>query len=94
MTASQREPQPQQRSQPRTPERTTAQARTSAQARTPAGAHGAAEPSDVPMSDLLASCAAASAVSTPPADGSDDQPEPRGPRANSTGERGRAVATR
>jgi hypothetical protein len=34
-------------------------------------------PSDVSMSDLLASCAAASAVSTPPADGAPQE----GPRA-------------
>ncbi|WP_030903738.1 hypothetical protein [Streptomyces sp. NRRL F-5126] len=77
MTASQREPQPQQRSQ----------------SRTPAGPHGA-EPSGVPMSDLLASCAAASAVSTPPADGSEEEPEPQAPPADATGRRGRAVATR
>ncbi|MCA1220121.1 hypothetical protein [Streptomyces sp. 8L] len=35
--------------------------------RPPMGSDGAVTPSDVSMSDLLASCAAASAVSTPPA---------------------------
>lgn len=49
--------------------------------RTPMGPDGGAGPSDVSMSDLLASCAAASAVSTPPAQGAEADARGSGPDA-------------